>query len=154
MNNNEFESLINDIKELKNNIDKEVAKKIDLDLLERIIKRLISFSTECEECTKMLDELGNDIDELKNKQGNFEKDDYKQYNKKIQLIIAHLQKNHKLVIEGYYLSIFMSLGLSIGLLFGLAIFDNIGLGMPIGVALGVAAGVNMDADAKKKGLVI
>jgi signal recognition particle GTPase len=154
MNNNEFESLTSEINNFKNSLNNEAVKKLDLDLLERIIKRLISFSVECEECKKILGELESYINEIKNKQGNFEKDDYKQYNDKIQLIIAHLQKSHKLITEGYYLSVFMCLGLSIGLLFGLTIFDNIGIGMPIGMALGVAVGASVDADTKKKGLVI
>ncbi|MRI67530.1 glycine zipper family protein [Gracilibacillus thailandensis] len=48
----------------------------------------------------------------------------------------------------------MSIGTSLGVVFGLLIFDNIGLGLPLGIAMGVAIGAGLDADAKKKGMVL
>jgi hypothetical protein len=61
---------------------------------------------------------------------------FKQQRQLITYIISHLQKEHKLIAEGYYLAIFMSIGLSMGVAFGLTIFDNIGLGIPIGIVSG------------------
>ncbi|AVR01153.1 glycine zipper family protein [Oceanobacillus iheyensis] len=48
----------------------------------------------------------------------------------------------------------MPIGTSLGVVFGLLIFEKIGIGLPLGVGLGVAIGAALDANAKKKGLVL
>lgn len=154
MENDLYIELLKELEELKVSVDIQTAKKLNLDLLERIIKRLGEFSPECDECSQSLNELEEYIKQLKDKQGGLDKNDLKQNSIKLNSITAHLQKQHKLVTEGCYLSIFMCLGMSIGLVFGLTIFDNIALGLPIGMGIGVAIGSGMDADAKKKGMVI
>lgn len=154
MENDLYIELLKELEELKVSVDIQTAKKLSLDLLERIIKRLGEFSPECDECSQSLNELEKYIKQLKDKQGGLDKNDLKQNSIKLNSITSHLQKQHKLVTEGCYLSIFMCLGMSIGLVFGLTIFDNIALGLPIGMGIGVAIGSGMDADAKKKGMVI
>lgn len=154
MDNGLTEKLLKDIEELKANVDSKTAKMLDLDLFHRIIKRLGSFSVECEECSQSLNELENYIMQLKAKQGQFENNDFRQNKIKLNTIVVHLQKNHKLVTEGQYVGIYMSLGMSIGLVFGLTVFDNIALGLPLGMCIGIAIGSGMDADAKKKGMTI
>lgn len=154
MENNLDKELLKELEELKTSIDIQTAKKLNLDLLQRIIKRLGEFSPECDECSQSLNVLEEYIKLLKDKKGQFDKNDLKQNSIKLNSITSHFQKQHKLVTEGYYLSIFMCLGMSIGLVFGLTIFDNIALGLPIGIGIGVAIGSGMDADAKKKGMVI
>lgn len=154
MGNNEFEKLLIDFEELKASIDVQTAKKLNLELFERIIKRVNSFSPDCEECSQTLKELEDHINKLKAKQGRFDKNDFKQNSTKTNDIISHLEKQHKLVTEGTYLGVYMSLGMSIGLVFGLTVFHNLALGMPIGMCLGIALGASLDADAKKKGMTI
>jgi arginyl-tRNA synthetase len=150
----EFEKLLIDFKEFKTSIYGQTAKKLNLELFERIIKRLDSFSPECEECSKTLKELEGYISKLKVKQDRFDKNDFKENNTKINNIISHLEKQHKLVREGTYLGAYMCFGISIGLVFGLNVFHNLALGMPIGMCLGMALGTSLDADAKKKGKTI
>src|SRR5690606_1667397 len=77
----------------------------------------------------------------------------KDLSSKLNEIKSYLQKQHKLIPEGFYMSVYMPLGTSLGLVFGLALFDfdNIALGLPIGLCLGIAVGTSLDADAKKKG---
>lgn len=154
MENNLPEKLLKEIEELKTSTDIQIAKKLDLDLFERILKRLGAFSSECEECSQMLNELEEHINQLKARQGQLDKNDFNQNRSKLNSIISHLQKHHKLITEGYYVGIYMSLGMSIGLVLGLTVFDNIALGMPIGMCIGLAIGSGMDADARKKGMTI
>ncbi len=154
MENNLSEKLLKDIGEFKTNLDSQTLKKLDLDLFERIIKRLESFSSECLECSQMLGSLDEHFNRLKSRKGQLYKMDFRDNGIKLNTIISHLQTKHKLVSEGQNLGIYLPLGLCIGLVFGMTIFDNIALGMPIGMCLGIAIGSSMDADAKKKGMTI
>lgn len=154
MGNSESEKLLKDFEELKAAMDVKTAKSFNMELLERIIKRVDSFAPECQECSKALKELEEHINRLKGKQGSYDKNDFKENSIKMNNIISHLQKQHKLITEGSYLGIYMCFGISIGLLFGLALFHNLALGMPIGMCLGMALGSALDADAKKKGMTI
>jgi len=75
------------------------------------------------------------------------------YLKQISVIVKHLQKQHKLVTEGYYMGIGLAIGAAIGVALGAAL-GNPGIGPGIGVALGVAIGGYLDRKAKKEGRVI
>jgi hypothetical protein len=119
-----------------------------------VIKRLGTFEHHCKECEKYLLELNAHLEKLKSKQGQFEKIDLKEHQGLVNKVISHLQREHKLVREAYYVGIFMLFGSSIGLAFGMLLFDNLALGLPIGVGVGVAIGAALDADARKKNLVI
>jgi hypothetical protein len=151
MDSEQFENLNRDLREFTDIIDSQKAKQLDLEMFNRIIKRLHSFSQECEECNIHLNDLSVHIKELKNRSAQLDDRDFKNHKTKINNIISHLQNKHHLVTEGHYLSIYMSFGMSIGLLFGMLIFDNLALGLPLGTALGIAIGSGVDADAKKKG---
>ena len=142
------------IEEAKNKLDPKAIKKLDFPQTEKIATRLSDLSTDCETCSRMLSELEASLGNLLagNQNENSQLISNLQKNKKASL--DQLLKNHKLVQEGYYVSIYMSVGLSLGLVFGLIIFDNLALGLPIGIAVGYAIGSGMDADAKKKGNVI
>lgn len=150
-----LEKLVEDVKanfiELKNSVSEESSKKLDLKKCERIIEKLSSISINCEECKQRLVDLNNHLIVLKE---NTERIDFKQHKQIINNISSHLQKEHKLIPEGYYLAIYMCIGLSMGVSLGLTLFQNFGLGMPIGMALGVAIGAALDSDAKKKGKTI
>lgn len=151
-----MEKLLTQIKAIREAIDEKQAKKYNLPQLERVVKRLGQFSPECEECNNQLSQLEIHVERIKNlddKVGAVHKEYYKEYMKAVQKAIGHLQKEHKLVSEGYYTSTYMSIGLALGLPLGLT-FGNMVMGMPIGLAIGLAIGAGMDADAKKKGLVI
>ena len=142
------------LEEIRKSVDEQVAKKLELDKCERIIERVNSFSSECTECNQQFNDFENRILQLVAKFDQLTENDIKQHKQKIDTISSHLQKQHKLVTSGYYLSIYMSLGISLGMVFGLIIFDNLGLGLPLGMAIGVAIGAGLDADAKKKGMTI
>jgi hypothetical protein len=149
-----FEKILKDFEELKAGMDGQTVKKLNLDILERIIKRVVAFSPDCEECRRIAMELDEHINKLREKKDRLDKNDFKHNQIKINDVTAHLQKQHKLVTEGSYTSIYMCFGMSIGVVFGLTVFHNIALGIPIGMCLGLAIGASMDADAKKKGMTI
>ena len=152
MDSKDFNEILANIQLLRNEVDEKLAERLKLDLLERIYKRLYSF--DCNECNKYLNELDDQVRELRNKRGLLDKEELKQHTKKIEAMKLHLQKDHKLVPEGHYTSIYISIGVSLGLIFGLTLFHNLALGLPIGMAVGVGVGSGLDADAKKKGKVI
>ncbi|WP_416150035.1 hypothetical protein ACM26V_03280 [Salipaludibacillus sp. HK11] len=149
-----YEEIMEIINELKKNDDKKLSKKLNLYKCERLIKRLDSFATECKKCESYLIECEQHFFQLKNTMHQLETSHIKQHNLKINQIVTHLQKGHKLVEEGTHLSIYMSIGMSLGVVFGLTLFDNIGIGIAFGISIGVAIGAGLDADAKKKGLTI
>lgn len=73
-------------------------------------------------------------------------------------ILAHLEKELKMVPKNYYRNIWMPIGLaSFGLPLGAAVgmaLDNmafIGIGMPFGLLLGMAVGMAMDKKVAEKG---
>lgn len=153
MEGDQLKRLHRNIEVLKGMLTEKEVKKLDFDLLQRIIIRLNSF--DCNECKEYLQEIDEHTKMLIEKGKPVDKSDFEGYQKKISDSISHLQKEHKLVREGYYMSVYMPLGMSVGLVFGLAIFENnIALGLPMGMCIGIAIGSGLDADAKKKGRTI
>lgn len=135
-------------------------KRIDKDLLVRIILRLKTLSVDCEECGRLSEKLFAHIN--KHKQGSFQKKDYSVYQRLINEITLHLYKKHGLVKKGYYAGAFMTLGMStgagLGIALGTALFENIAIGMSMGLCFGLVIGLSLgaakDGQAKKKGLII
>jgi hypothetical protein len=154
MDSQRVDKLITILEEIKNTADNKIAAKLELDKCQRIIQKLSSFSSECAECNQHFIELEDHLIHLSNNINQLSEDELKIHNQIIGNISAHLQKQHKLITSGFYLSVYMSLGMSLGLVFGLLIFDNIALGLPLGMGIGVAIGAGLDEDAKKKGRTI
>lgn len=148
-----YEGIAKRISELNNNLGEKVYKKYKLDLLLCMAQRVAEFSSECTQCQA----FRQDITTLARNAGDevqmSDRKSRKAYFKSINSIVDHLQRQHKLVTEGYYLAIGMVLGSGMGVALGAAM-DNIGSGVPIGVGVGIAIGVALDAKAKKEGRVI
>lgn len=121
-------------------------------MTERIILRLDSFS-ECNECKAFINEFTLVIEKLKK---DLLINPNKKYTVLIKKVLVHLQKNHKLITQGYYTNTYMALGIGFGLPFG-AIFSQllgqtafIGIGLPLGIGFGMSIGSSLDIKAKKK----
>ncbi|WP_042454145.1 hypothetical protein [Neobacillus dielmonensis] len=142
------------LRKLQGTLDKAILQKYNLNKCERVAEKLNNFSPNCMECQQQLSELKDHLIQLESKKDRLEYTDYNHHNQLIKGITSHLHKKHKLLPEGYYLSIYMSFGISIGCALGLTIFNNIALGIPIGMGIGIAIGAGLDADAKKKGKTI
>jgi hypothetical protein len=146
------EGVVGEIEQQKIRLSPKGQKKYNVKLLTRAAKRVAEFSDECETCRG----LQGEINELVSRLGNadqFSREERKEFRKKQKSLTEHLQKQHKLVPEGYYIAIGAGLGISIGVAIGTAL-GNIGAGIGVGIALGVGIGAGLDAQAKKEGKVI
>jgi hypothetical protein len=144
-----IESQINSYRQL---VSKKDFKKYQLDLLLRVAKRLASFSRDCEECRKYLE----DISRLSAEAGSpplISKEQKKEYNHSLNTIVQHLKKKHKLVFEGETSGYWIAIGVALGIALGPA-FNNLSWGIPIGLAIGVAIGSGFEYKAKKEGRVL
>ncbi|MCI3918858.1 hypothetical protein MO973_01255 [Paenibacillus sp. TRM 82003] len=152
----QVEHLLHDLKELEAQLGVKESKRLDVNLMRRLIQRSDAFAEGCAACRHNLVELQALVEELKvrSRQESAGAPGTKEHQHKRKLITSHLKDDHKLVTEGHYTGIYMSLGVSLGLVFGLTIMDNVAIGLPIGLCLGLALGTTMDADARKKGNVL
>jgi hypothetical protein len=154
MKNEQSEKILEELMALKSSVEPKVAQKLDLDKWERVLKRLDSFSPDCEECSTLLVTYHDHIHQFKEKGQLLEKPDFIEHHRTMEKFISHLEKKHKLVTEGTNQNLYMSLGLSLGVVFGLLLLDNLALGISFGFSIGIAIGIGLDADAKKKGRTI
>jgi hypothetical protein len=130
----------------------KMAKKLKLDLLRRVARRLAEFSDECGQCQVFQQDVTRLVQEI----GNLPlmtKESRRAYSKKIKLIVRHLQHHHKLIPDGHYLGIGLAIGSGIGVALGVAL-GTAGAGMPIGFGVGFAIGKWLDTKAKNEGRVI
>ena len=154
MNQEKQNKLIYIVKSFEEQASDRIKKKLDLDLLVRVVNRLDEFTSECSDCAVYLKQFEQFFAETVNGPDQVLGDARKRYDVLISKSKDHLCEKHNLVTTGYYTSIYMALGMSLGLVFGLTVFDNLGLGLPIGLAIGLSVGSAMDADAKKKNKVL
>lgn len=147
-----YNQILGKIAKLYDEVDDKQAKALELDLLKRMTIRLQSF--DCTECANYSSKLGDYVNYLDENKNSLDRQELKKHREIIEEIKTHLQNEHGLVQEGYYLSIYMPLGMCMGLVFGLTIINNLAIGLSSGLAIGVAIGSAIDADYKKKGKTI
>lgn len=127
-------------------------KNLRLELLERIVIRIDTYSETCESCATVqrdaVDMLASSLTS-----SNFNK---KEYDRLINGLIKHLKDVHKLQDEGENASTYMALGMMFGMVFGMTVFKTLGMtmGLSIGMALGVAVGSGIDKKNKENGKCI
>jgi hypothetical protein len=127
-------------------------KRLRLDTVLRVARRLDDRSVGCETCPGHRTAIDGLVDSL----DNFEKwqvEDWKSYYRSLDGIIKHLKTAHHLAEEGEQMAIWLAVGAGVGVALGAA-FDSIGLGLALGVAGGVALGAILDGVAHKQGRVI
>ena len=113
------------LNEFRNTADEQLDKKLELEKCHRIIEKLGTFATECEECSQHLFDLKCHFTQLNGHSTQLSDGDFQQHKQVIEHTSSHLMKQHNLVHSGIYTGIFMSLGTSLGIVFGLLIFDNL-----------------------------
>ena len=148
-----YEDIEKEISQHKDWLTKKDHKKYKLDLLLRLAARVDTFSNQCGQCQLFQQDISRLIQDLSYLTQMPDKEKHKGYLKKINDITKHLQKQHKLVNEGYYMGIGMAIGGGVGVVMGIAL-DNPGIGPVGGIALGAAIGKYLDNKAKKEGRVI
>ena len=133
------------------------AKKLKLDSLLKIAGRVDRFSETCGECQLLQQEVKNLVGELGNLSQFPGREARRQYNRSVDGFMKHLQKQHKLVRKGYYLSIWSGIGFGVGAGVGAALEQfglNAGIGTFLGILLGLAVGWYLDRKAKQEDRVI
>ena len=130
-----------DIESQKTILSQKEVKKCKLDPLLRLAGRVDSFTATCGECPNFQAE----ITRLTTSLGDvllLSKEERKSYSRSINKIIKHLQKEHKLITEGYYAGTGIAIGTGIGTALG-AGTNNPGVGLPIGIGIGLVIGCGM-----------
>lgn len=138
---------------LKNTLSEKDYKKYKLRFLLCLAERVTQFSHECGQCQPFQQDISTLSQDISNLIQLADKERTKSYFKSLDKITNHLQKEHKLVKEGYYIGIWMGIGTALGLPFGIP-FGNIAIGIPIGIAIGAAIGSYLDSKARKEGRII
>ena len=151
--NNWYEGIKKQLESFRESLSEKDYKKYKLRLLLCVAERVAEFSPQCGQCQIFQQDISTLTEDIGNLVQVADKDKGKAHLKKINSIVAHLQKHHKLVTEGYYLGMWIGIGIALGLPLGIP-FGNIALGMPIGMCIGVAIGASQDAKAKKEGRVL
>lgn len=147
-----LEDSTEEINQLKEKFSKKQERKYKLELLEKVSKRVAEFSSTCGECFQYKGVISNLLQNL----GGIvqlsltaEKD----HNNKINNMVRHLRKKHKLITPGTYMAIGNGVGVALGVSIGAA-SGNVGAGIGIGAGLGAAIGMALEAKAKKDKRII
>lgn len=141
------------ITQLKETLPANDYKKLKLDMLLCVAERTDEFSDTCGQCQILKQDISTLVPDIDYLVQTGDKERRKAHVKKIDSIVDHLRKQHKLVTEGYYLGIAMAIGAGLGLALGAAT-DIIGGGVPIGIGAAVAVGLALDAKAKRENRVL
>jgi hypothetical protein len=137
----------------RSTLGKKEQKKYKLDLLERLSRRVAEFSPQCGQCQIYQQEITAYLAELGNLVQMNDKTRRRYHTRKLDRMVKHLQSQHNLVPQGYYIGIWIGIGTAIGVAIG-AGMDSVGMGIPIGTAIGTAIGMFLDSRAKKEDRVI
>jgi len=148
-----YNDIVKKIDELKNTLSKREYRRFRLDLLSCVADRVDQFSSECTQCMSFRQDVPTLVADAGNLAQTGDRQGRKSYHRDMNRIIGHLQRQHKLVNEGYYVGLWMAIGTAIGVAIG-AGFEEVGSGIPIGVGIGVAIGIALDAKAKKEGRIL
>jgi len=148
-----YDDIAKRIGEISNTLSQKDYRKYKLDLFLCVAQRVAEFSPVCTECHTFQQDITSLTRDMSNLVQIGDKEGRKAYFKSLNKVIGHLQRQHKLVNEGYYMGLCMALGSGLGVAIGAAT-DNIGAGLPIGVGCGIAIGVALDAKAKKEGRIL
>ncbi len=140
------------IAKYKKTFTKSESRKYKLEFLGRVAKRVNEFSSMCGECNQFKGEITTLLNNL---EGLIQLSPMatKDYRDKINKIVGHLRKQHKLITAGTYTAIGNGIGIAVGVSLGAAI-DNIGAGIGAGAGIGFAIGAALEAKAKKDGKTI
>jgi hypothetical protein len=139
------------IESIRASLELSEIKDFHIDKLVKLARHIDGFN-ECADCLNLKLEIEKLVTQLRSA-GRMNKEQRRSYQGRMECMVSHLQKKHKLISEGQNLAIWLSIGTALGLVLG-GIFGDTAIGIPVGVALGVGIGAALDAQAKKDGRVI
>jgi hypothetical protein len=140
------------IEKYKKSLTRTEIRKYKLEFIGRVAKKIDQFSSECGICFQSQGEITALIDSLA-VMVQLPAMATKDYHRKINRIVRHLRKQHKLIPAGTYTAVGNVTGVAVGVAVGFAT-GNIGAGIGIGAGLGVGLGSALEAKAKKDGKII
>lgn len=92
------------IDKCKNEFTAKDYRRYRLDLLLRAAKRVASFSSDCDECQRLREEITKIAEGLGDLAPS-SKEKLKGHVPAVTTILKHLQKQHKLMVEGSYIAV-------------------------------------------------
>lgn len=99
MDNQLYELTLRKIEKMKN-IKRESVnrnfKRIDFELLERVLNRLRMFSNTCSFCMEAIPQIITLIDTIYSNHNQLDTNHMKEYKEKLNVITNHMEKDHKL----------------------------------------------------------
>ncbi len=125
-------------------------KKLNIDLIIKIIDRMEALSAECEDCRQLLPVIEQLTIELS--LVTSDKDRRKSFKKGARKLEEHLVNKHKIVRKGHYPGVFMAIGVALGVSFMTALDSPAFLA--VGIAIGVALGGGAEKKAEKEGRIL
>ena len=145
--------------ELQDTFDEKTKKKYKLGLLSRIAHRLEDFGPACPTCQGFQEDYDQLLEPLKHiyldamGMSDFET---KRYHDRVKRMVKHLKKEHHLVSEGYYFTMYMAIGSATGVATGSAASVSPPLAglLPLGIVAGMLAGRYLDKKAERENRVI
>jgi hypothetical protein len=146
-----YNDISQSIESIRASLEPSEIKDFHIDKLVKLALHIDSFN-ECADCLNLKLEIEKLVAQLRSA-GRMNKEQRRSYLGRMECMVSHLQKKHKLISEGQNLAIWLSIGTALGLVLGGA-FGSTTIGIPLGIALGVGIGAALDAQAKKEGRVI
>lgn len=150
--NNWQEDTLEAIQQQRAMLEVKAQKKYQVDLLERVVRRVSDFSISCDECLSLQAGITELVSGL-NGQDASETDGLKAFRKKLRHLTGHLHKKHRLRPSGSMTAIGITLGTAVGISLGNGM-SNIGAGIALGTGIGIALGAGLEARAKREGRTI
>jgi hypothetical protein len=148
-----YNRIADQINQLKDILPERDYKKLKLDMLLCVAERTDEFSDRCGQCQIFQQDISSLVPDIAYLVQTGDKERRKAHVKKIDSVVSHLRKQHKLVTEGYYMGIAMAIGAGIGVALGAAT-DIIGGGVPLGIGAATVIGMALDARAKRENRVL
>ncbi len=146
------EETLEAIRQQRATLEATGKKKYQLDLLERVVRRVSDFSTDCSECLSSQAKITELVSGVRG-QGPPDKVALKAYRKRLRSLTLHLYKIHRLRPSGSMTAIGITLGSAVGISLGNGM-RNMGAGIAMGTGLGIALGAGLEARAKREGRTI
>ena len=145
--------LLSEFEKLNTGIDYKVSKKMQLDFVLRLIKKLMERNIADDSLARSLEDLLRmAVDYSEGREPSI-----RYYRKQKSSITNYVLKNHGLVYKGYYTALYMSFGIIFGSAFGTILMSTgntalyatgVGPGLAIGIAIGAAKEKQADKEGK------
>jgi hypothetical protein len=162
-----YNGIVQKINGLKNTLNQKYYRWYKLDSLtpgarltplSSAARRIDQFSPDCEQCTAFRDDVDRlisnapDVSQKDDKEllGSFLND----IDGSVAKMTGHFRKEHKLVTEGFYKSLFAAAGAVIGMVIAFVVIPYNTVWVIVGAGAGLVVGAILDAKIKKEDRIL